>query len=152
MSYFYPELGWSIQLWTCVLSVPATLMACVRNHEYLHALSYVASAIKAVSLVVLFVYVFQELPPVSERPAFADGLYMLLFYGTVIFAFEGVTQALPLHSNMRSTRNFRGWNGVLNTGMVIISCLYFALGFYGYLKYGDYTYPSITMNLPKDQR
>ena len=126
-------------------------MACIKSHQHLHTLSYVASTIKAISLIVVFVYIFQDLPHVSERPAFSTAPYMLLYYGTVVFAFEGITQILPLHDNMRTTRHFRGWNGVLNTGMTVIGCLYFTLGFYGYLKYGERTYPSITMNLPKDQ-
>ena len=134
-----------------VMSVAALGLACIQNHEPLHMLSYVASTIKAIGLVVVFVYIFQDLPHVSERPNFSRAAYMLLYYGTVIFAFEGVTQVLPLHDNMRTTRYFRRWNGVLNTGMIIIGCLYFTLGFYGYLKYGEKTYPSITMNLPKDQ-
>ena len=126
-------------------------MACIKSHEYLHILSYLASGIKALSLLVLFYYIFKDdLPHITERPAFSKPSYLLLYYGTVIFAFEGITQALPLHDNMRTTQNFRGWNGVLNTGMILIGCLYFTVGFYGYLKYGDMTYPSITMNLPKD--
>jgi proton-coupled amino acid transporter len=133
------------------MSIPALLMACIKNHEYLHILSYLASGIKALSLLVLSCYIFKDdLPHISERPAFSKPSDLLLYYGTVIFAFEGITQALPLHDNMRTTQNFRGWNGVLNTGMILIGCLYFTVGFYGYLKYGDITYPSITMNLPKD--
>ena len=31
----------------------------------------------------------------------------------------------------------QGWNGVLNTSMVMVSCLYIAVGFFGYLKYGE---------------
>ncbi|KZS06142.1 putative Proton-coupled amino acid transporter [Daphnia magna] len=152
VSYFYPELSWTIRYWTAVMSIPALAMACIRNHEHLHTLSYLASSIKAISLVVLFVYIFKDdLPHISERPAFSVAAHLLLYYGTVIFAFEGVTQVLPLHDNMRTTRHFRKWNGVLNTGMVLIGCLYFTLGFYGYLKYGEATYPSITMNLPKDE-
>lgn len=150
-SYFSPELHWTIRHWTCVMGIIALGMSFVTHHHLLHILSYVASSIKLFSLIVLFVYVFQDLPHVSERPSFSTAAYMFLYFGTVFFAFEGVTQVLPLHNNMRTTRHFRGWNGVLNTGMILIGCLYFTLGFYGYLKYGENTYPSITMNLPKDQ-
>ena len=62
-----------------------------------------------------------------------------------------------------------GWNGVLNTSMILVSCLYIAVGFFGkyfsdfsenfltntplpgYLKYGDNVAGSITLNLPVDQ-
>lgn len=51
---------------------------------------------------------------------------------------------------MKDARSFRGILGVLNTGMVIVGSLYFAIGFFGYLKFGDdvLSYGSITLNLP----
>lgn len=42
-----------------------------------------------------------------------------------------------------------GWTGVLNTSMTIVTSLYVAVGFYGYLKYGDDVKSSITLNLPQ---
>lgn len=45
----------------------------------------------------------------------------------------------------------RGWNGVLNTSMTIVTCLYIAVGFFGYLKYGEDVLGSITLNLPVEQ-
>ena len=53
---------------------------------------------------------------------------------------------------MRAPKDFRGWTGVLNTSMVIVTVLYFAVGFYGYLKYGSDTKGSITLNLPADDK
>ena len=52
---------------------------------------------------------------------------------------------------MRTPRALMGWNGVLNTSMVIVTCLYIAVGFFGYLKYGEDVLGSITLNLPVDQ-
>ncbi len=52
---------------------------------------------------------------------------------------------------MRNPKHFEGWTGVLNTGMVVVSALYFAVGFYGYIKYGDEIRGSITLNLPADE-
>ncbi|KAJ0175508.1 hypothetical protein K1T71_008667 [Dendrolimus kikuchii] len=56
---------------------------------------------------------------------------------------------LPLENNMKTPDDFGGWSGVLNTGMVIVAALYTAIGFFGYLKYGDKVEGSITLNLPK---
>ena len=52
---------------------------------------------------------------------------------------------------MRTPRDMRGWNGVLNTSMTIVTCLYIAVGFFGYLKYGEDVQGSITLNLPVDE-
>ena len=60
-----------------------------------------------------------------------------LYFGTAIYAFEGIGVVLPLENQMREPRALRGWTGVLNTSMVIVTCLYIAIGFFGYLKYGD---------------
>lgn len=67
-----------------------------------------------------------------------------------MFAFEGISLVLPLQKDMRTPKHFEGMTGVLNTGMVTVSALYFAVGFYGYLKYGEVIKGSITLNLPSD--
>jgi proton-coupled amino acid transporter len=52
---------------------------------------------------------------------------------------------------MKTPEDFGGLTGVLNTGMVIVACLYTAVGFFGYLRYGDYMkLGSITLNLPQN--
>lgn len=58
-------------------------------------------------------------------------------------------QVLPLENNMKNPEAFGGMTGVLNTGMVIVTCLYTSIGFFGYLRYGDAVkLGSITLNLP----
>ena len=54
---------------------------------------------------------------------------------------------LPLENNMKTPQDFGGLSGVLNTGMVIVASLYTAVGFFGYLKYGENVAATITLNL-----
>ena len=69
-----------------------------------------------------------------------------------IFTFEGIGIVLPLENRMRHPSRLRGWSGVLNTGMVIVACVYVATGFYGYLKYGEAaSVGAVTLNLPKQE-
>lgn len=49
---------------------------------------------------------------------------------------------------MKTPQDFIGWNGILNTGMVLLACAYISVGFYGYLKYGEGVHDSITLDLP----
>lgn len=41
--------------------------------------------------------------------------------------------------------------GVLNTSMIIVGCLYTAVGFFGYLKYGEEIMGSVTLNLSQGE-
>ena len=52
---------------------------------------------------------------------------------------------------MRTPSEMKGWNGVLNTSMILVSCLYIGVGFFGYLKYGEQVAGSITLNLPVNE-
>ena len=54
-----------------------------------------------------------------------------------MFTFEGIGIVLPLENKMKTPKGMPGWTGVLNTGMILVACLYIAVGFFGYLKYGD---------------
>ena len=58
---------------------------------------------------------------------------------------------LPLENQMKTPKDMKGWNGVLNTAMTMVACLYIAVGFFGYLKYGEDVVGSITLNLPSDE-
>ncbi|CAH2076539.1 unnamed protein product, partial [Iphiclides podalirius] len=87
----------------------------------------------------------------SKRMKNVVNVFLLpLYFGTAIYAFEGIGVILPLENNMKTPEAFGGWNGVLNTSMVIVAVLYTAIGFFGYLKYGDKVHGSITLDLPDD--
>lgn len=62
----------------------------------------------------------------------------------------GIGIVLPLQKEMRDPQAFAGACGVLNTGMILVGSLYLAMGFFGYLKYGQAVmdFGSITLNLP----
>ena len=51
---------------------------------------------------------------------------------------------------MKHPQDFPGWNGVLSTGIYLVIILYVAVGFYGYIRFGDDVQGSITLNLPED--
>lgn len=59
-------------------------------------------------------------------------------------------QILPLENEMKSPRDFVSKFGVLNCSMVSIIVLYVGMGLFGYLRYGDDSEGSITLNLPSE--
>lgn len=54
---------------------------------------------------------------------------------------------LPLENNLKNPEVFGSGIGILNVGMFIVAFLYTAVGFFGYLKYGENVLGSITLNL-----
>lgn len=89
----------------------------------------------------------QDLPNPDTVKKFASWEQLPLYFGTAIYAFEGIGVVLPLENNMKTPQDFGGLTGVLNTGMVIVASLYTAVGFFGYLKYGEDVRGTITLNL-----
>jgi proton-coupled amino acid transporter len=170
---YYAELGWDVRIYMCFLAIPLIFLNWIRNLKLLAPVSLVANVLQMSSIVVVFYYIFRDpLPPVNSRPAFGSWGGLPLFFGTTVFTFEGIALVLPLQKDMRRPWDFKGWTGILNTGMVIVTCIYIAMGFYGktrisksgdiehsnilthfagYLQYGEDILGSITLNLPQDE-
>lgn len=61
-------------------------------------------------------------------------------------------QVMPVENTMRNPRQLVGAKGVLTIAMTIVVILFAAMGFLGYLRYGDAVeLGSITLNLPADE-
>uniref|UniRef100_A0A0K8TLL5 Putative amino acid transporter n=1 Tax=Tabanus bromius TaxID=304241 RepID=A0A0K8TLL5_TABBR len=134
-----------------VLLFALIILNLVRNLKYLTPVSFFAALLTVIGLSFTFYYMLQDLPrPSSVRPI-APWAELPLYFGTAIYAFEGIGVVLPLENNMKTPEAFLGLTGVLNTGMVIVALLYTSVGFFGYLKYGDNVHGSITLDLPADQ-
>ncbi|GFG39620.1 hypothetical protein Cfor_02894 [Coptotermes formosanus] len=92
----------------------------------------------------------KELPAPSSREYIAPWTRLPLFFGTAIYAFEGIGLVLPLRNEMMKPEQFTKRFGVLNIGMTVVTCLLLVMGFLGYLKYGDKVEGSLTLNLPQE--
>ncbi|CAG9785661.1 unnamed protein product [Diatraea saccharalis] len=148
MRFFHINL--SVHTYLAILFPAILALSMVKNLKYLTPVSLVASIMTAWGLVVTFYYILQDLPHTSTVKAFASWHQLPLYFGTAIYAFEGIGVVLPLENNMKTPEDFGGCTGVLNLGMVIVAALYTAIGFFGYLKYGEHVLGSITLNLPND--
>ncbi|OQV14342.1 Proton-coupled amino acid transporter 1 [Hypsibius exemplaris] len=126
------------------------LLSFIRSLKILAPFSMVANAVLCVCLGIIFVYVFQHLEPSTSLPQFGGWDRLPLFFGTAIYAFEGIGIILPIENRMKNPHDFGGWTGVLNLAMVCIAALYCAAGFFGYLAFGEDIKGSITLNLPAE--
>ena len=134
-----------------VLLLPMLALVSIRNLKYLSPVSMLANLLQFTGLGVTFYYLFQDIPDIREVKYVAEWSQFPLYFGTAIYAFEGIGIVLPLENQMKTPKDMKGWNGVLNTAMTIVACLYIAVGFYGYLQYGEKVLGSITLNLPPDE-
>ncbi|XP_059468908.1 proton-coupled amino acid transporter-like protein CG1139 [Neocloeon triangulifer] len=148
---YYWQLDWDIRIYMVCLLVPLILLNMIRNLKLMAPFSMIANLLMATGMAITFYYIFQDVPNVSERPLFSSFHQLPLFFGTVIFALEGIGVVMPLENNMKTPQHFIGCPGVLNIGMTVVVTLYSAVGFFGYLKYGEETQGSITLNLPTDE-
>ncbi|CAG9858641.1 unnamed protein product [Phyllotreta striolata] len=143
----------SVHWYLLLLLFPMVLLNWVKSLKYLTPASLFASIVTVSGLVITFVYMFKEgVPSTMNVKEFSSWNQLPLFFGTAIYAFEGIGVVLPLENNMKNPQDFGGWTGVLNTAMIIVSVLYTAVGFFGYLKYGEKAVlGSVTLLLPSDE-
>lgn len=151
IAHYY--MGYEIPLRVCIASllIPLILLSWVPNLKYLAPASMIANLFMGVGLTITFYYLVIGLPPVSSRPAVGDLWTLPGFFSITIFAMEAIGVVMPLENQMKTPQNFVGICGVLNKGMSGVTLVYILLGFLGYLRFGDLTADSITLNLPLDE-
>lgn len=130
---------------TTAVMIPYTF---VRDLKKLAPFSTFANLLNFVGLIIIFQDLLQDFPDTRVRPAAKSFSKMPLYFGTAVYAYEGIGLVMPIENKMKRPQDFGGYSGVMNLGMVIVTCLYTATGFYGYLKYGEDAAGSITLNLP----
>ncbi|MPC26450.1 Proton-coupled amino acid transporter 4 [Portunus trituberculatus] len=137
-------------LYTGTVLLPFIAIICIHcmHMLVLAPFSLLSNVFLGLGLAITFHYLLMDIPSSYDRAEFKSWKQLPLFLGTSIYAFEGIGVVLPLERKMINPHDFRGLNGVLNTGMILVTCGYIAVGFFGYLKYGDAVHGSITLNLP----
>ncbi|XKL67358.1 hypothetical protein PGB90_002849 [Kerria lacca] len=149
IGYYFIRLD--VKWFLVMLLIPLISLSFIKSLKYLTPASLIASILTISGLSIIFFYLLQGLPRTSTVNAFNSLSTLPLYFGTAIYAFEGISLVLPLENNMRTPQDFGGISGVLNTSMVIVTCLYIGVGFFGYLKYGNAVkVGSITLNLPHE--
>ncbi|KAL9905332.1 proton-coupled amino acid transporter-like protein pathetic isoform X1 [Glossina fuscipes] len=137
----------SLRLLISCLLIPLILLSWIPNLKYLAPVSMIANVFMGLGLGITFYYLVMDLPPIESR-GFAHVSTLPAFFSITIFAMEAIGVVMPLENNMKNPQHFLGICGVLSQGMSGVTLIYMFLGFLGYLRYGDETAESITLNLP----
>ncbi|KAF6200576.1 hypothetical protein GE061_005019 [Apolygus lucorum] len=139
-----------LRFYMLVLLPPLIGMNLIKNLKYLAPFSMIANLLIATGMVITLYYVFSTMSEAATVPAFTSVSQLPIFFGTAIFALEGIGVVMPLENNMKTPTHFIGCPSVLNFGMGFVVTLYATVGFFGYYRYGNLTAESISINLPND--
>ncbi|GFR96353.1 proton-coupled amino acid transporter [Elysia marginata] len=121
----------------------------ISDLRILSIFSALANVLYMVSLVIICQFLFQDLPDASKRPGFKSWGNMPLFLGAAVYCFECICLVIPLRGRMRREEDMGGWTGLLTLTETVVVAVDTAIGFYGYLKFGESTASTITLNLPQ---
>nr|CAD7431431.1 unnamed protein product [Timema monikensis] len=140
----------NIRLYILMIFPFVCALGLIRNLKYLVPVSAIANLLMGVGFTITFYYIFTDVPSPTQRDYIASPGLIPMFFCTVIFAMEGIGVVMPLENSMKNPGHFLGCPGVLNAGMFVVVTLYAIIGFFGYLKYGESTNASVTLNLPSE--
>ncbi|KAK6745295.1 hypothetical protein RB195_011802 [Necator americanus] len=135
--------------WIALLLVPIMGLCTIRELKALAPLAAIANVVYLIAVCIVLQQLFQVERPSWTLPAVGNWSTLPLFFGTVMFAFEGVAVVLPIENQMDEPLHFITYNGVLNTSCLLVLILYMIVGFFGYLRFGDGVMDTLTLNLPQ---
>ncbi|XP_067613238.1 proton-coupled amino acid transporter-like protein CG1139 [Eurosta solidaginis] len=138
-----------LRIHMCFLLVPLLLIYSIRNLKFLAPFSAVANVLLLTGLGIVLYFIFDNMPPISERVAFQEITRIPIYFGTVLFALEAVGVILAIEENMKTPKDYLKPFGIMNVGMTIVLTLYMLFGFFGYWKYGEGALGSVTLNIPQ---
>lgn len=87
---YYTETDKDLRVYMAALLPLLIVFNLVRNLKYLAPFSMVANVLIATGMGITFYYIFHDLPTISDVPNFSSWSQLPLFFGTAIFALEGI--------------------------------------------------------------
>jgi len=137
-------------LWMVLIAIPVMAICSIRKLNKLAPFAFAANFIYLAAVAIVVYYFFTHLKSSSTLTKVGRVQDLPLFFGTVMFAFEGVSVVMVIENRMQSPQHFIAWNGVLNSSCLVVLAIFAVTGFYGYLSFGDDVKDTVTLNLPNE--
>lgn len=124
----------------------------VRTLKRLAIASAIGNALQVLGLVFVIEYLIRDYDKVRvvDRDLYRPLNEMALGFGSIMFAFEGISIVLPIYTGMIEQHLMYSCAGVVNIAFTLILTLYFVMGFFGFMKFGHNAKDSVTLNLPAE--
>lgn len=87
---YYYSVNFSLYIYMLIMLPPLIGTNLLRNLKHLTPLSMISNIFFLFGVLVSFYYIMNDLPSVSERPFFSSIEQLPVFFGTTIFALEGI--------------------------------------------------------------
>lgn len=95
-----------LRLYMAALLPFLIVFSLVRNLKYLAPFSMLANVLIATGMGITFYYIFTDLPTISDVPNFSSWSQLPLFFGTAIFALEGIGVVSRNHFRLVPSRSY----------------------------------------------
>uniref|UniRef100_A0A182J9B3 Amino acid transporter transmembrane domain-containing protein n=1 Tax=Anopheles atroparvus TaxID=41427 RepID=A0A182J9B3_ANOAO len=145
------DIGWDKRTYILLTAVPLIFVTQVRNLRYLVPFSAAANALILATFAITLYYIFREPIDLSGLALFPEITALPSFFGTVVYAVEGIGVVLPVENKMKHPEHFLACPGVLCIVLSFITVLYNVTGFFGYARYGAGTHATVTLDLPSEE-
>ncbi|WKY08597.1 hypothetical protein Q1695_007826 [Nippostrongylus brasiliensis] len=147
ISYLWPQVQLSKLSYLFIAILPFLLLSYVRSIRLMSYVSMAGNVFMLLSCVIIFSDLLPAEHVIDQLPWYTDLQGLIMASGAVIYSFEGQALVLPLENRMEYPIEMLGWTGVLSTGMSLVTIVYAACGFFGYITYGNDVKGSITLNM-----
>lgn len=87
---YHTDTDKDLRLYMAALLPLLIIFSLVRNLKFLAPFSMVANVLIATGVGITFYYIYRDMPTISDVPNFSSWPQLPLFFGTAIFALEGI--------------------------------------------------------------
>ncbi|CAF1146236.1 unnamed protein product [Rotaria sordida] len=141
-----------IQIYQFIMFILVIGFSMIRSLKVLAPFSLAANIMTIGGLFIIMQYIVQDHIPLNQLPLITSASDWPVFFASAMYVFEGIALVLPIRQKMKEPESYGGWTGILNIGILLVTIMYFIVGFFGYIRYGSKALGSITLNLPNDNK